>query len=191
MVWNIMALYGVALVLWIFENWERKSRSLASARIRRGIVTAPPNAELIIVTKTPMANSFAVSGLNIWPATYRKGTSAPANSRQGTAPRLTMFTRITATAVMRVPIMRDLGMTFSGLFVSSDKNVADSQPKKLSAMKNTATKMAPVPNSKNGWKFAGSMWPKPGIKNARMTTKETVASMTSVAALASEPMNAM
>ena len=84
-------------------------------------------------------------------------------------------------AMVIVPYMRALGITFVGFFVSAERKTALSQPKNVSAMKNMVRTILKVGKTKNGVKLAGFSFTSPEKIKAvtvPMVTKAKETSMT-------------
>ena len=70
-------------------------------------------------------------------ARLAKGASMSPNEVWCITPSVTVTSTIAMTAMITVPSINATGSTFSGFFVSSERNVIDSIPKKVCPTKKT------------------------------------------------------
>ena len=131
-------------------NWDMNSLSLANARINLGIVIIPPAADPISATKIPTLTILIPKFPSRFSETMDNGAFDKDNVLHGIMPKEMVVTKIPRTPTIIVPKIIAFGITFSGSRVSSERYVALSHPKKLSAMKKIVIKIDEAPKAKNG-----------------------------------------
>ena len=119
------------------------------------------------------------------------GASKLPKACQPTDP-IEVITKSSATIAMTiVPYIRALGIVLFGSFVSSARKETDSQPKKVSAIKNTAINIVDKGKTKKGWKLETFTPNSPGIIKIDIMVKVRIANVISIKALIFIPLYAM
>src|SRR3989344_1989225 len=134
---------------------------------RRGDETIHDAAVPMSGMKTNSANIFAKLPPKRNSAMEESGASALLNFSQPREPMETKTSIITIAAIDIVEITIIFGRVFLGFFTSSERYVAVSHPKNVSAIKYVERNMDEKGKIKNGLKFPISVVKNPGTKRIR------------------------